>query len=234
MNGAFRLGAIAAAAAGAVPGPPPGPQDPHWAKERALLHLDGADGGTSFPDVTGRAWSIVTGTPKLTTTDPKFGSACIVLDGGAISASVPAFAAGDDFCIEMWAKTIATRIGAFFVLKNSGGSVVTALWSANSGVEVRSAMNGYGSQGNYTMTRGAWTHIALARKAGTLRMFVGGVARATHANAVGAAGGATVWIGHHADIGGTGAGHADEFRLTIGEARYDAAFTPPDAPFPNF
>jgi len=46
----------------------------------ALLHFDGNNNGTTFTDETGKTWT-ASGNAKLTTTSPKFGTACGTFDG---------------------------------------------------------------------------------------------------------------------------------------------------------
>ena len=80
-----------------------------------------------------------------------------------------------------------------------------------------------------------WVHVALTRQGNTLRAFWGG----TQVGADGTFSGsiyinsADLFIGALRDGNGSYDGWIDEFRLTVGVARYTANFTPPTAPFPN-
>jgi hypothetical protein len=77
-----------------------------------------------------------------------------------------------------------------------------------------------------TLSAGAWTHFAITRASGTLRMFIGGVQgySNSHTSAMDAT---RLRIG--ADVsGGNGYnGYIDDLRITKGFARYTANFTPP-------
>lgn len=91
---------------------------------------------------------------------------------------------------------------------------------------------------------GQWYHIAVARNAGTLRLFIDGVQAGINvtdsdtyfpSDALPCIGAATSGTNISPDsIVGTGFyGWQDEFRLTIGACRYTTNFTPPTEEFPR-
>lgn len=85
-----------------------------------LMHFDGVDGGTTFTDATGRAWSRY-GDARLSTSDKKFGSASLLLDG------VGDYAVGAD---SNW--VIGTQdfdVSSFVKLVNASGTGNETIWS---------------------------------------------------------------------------------------------------------
>lgn len=65
--------------------------NPPYANVVSLLHFNGADGSTSIVDEKGKTWTAVGGA-QLSTTNPKWGSACLVLDGATSYVTTPAHA----------------------------------------------------------------------------------------------------------------------------------------------
>lgn len=58
--------------------------DPYWSDVVALIHCDGSNGSTSFIDQKGHAVA-ANGNAQVSTTDPKFGTGCALLDGSGDS-----------------------------------------------------------------------------------------------------------------------------------------------------
>jgi hypothetical protein len=81
-----------------------------------------------------------------------------------------------------------------------------------------------------TQTTGVWNHYAFTRQSGTGRIFKDGVllASGTVSTNYGQNG---VAIG--GSLGSSTNGYVDDFRFTVGVARYTADFTPPTAPYPD-
>ena len=82
---------------------------------------------------------------------------------------------------------------------------------------------------NPAVSTGAWTHIALVRHSGTLKMYINGTAESNTASHSGQFGRShTMYFG---DQHGGGAGapqyYMDDLRITKGLARYTANFTAP-------
>jgi hypothetical protein len=84
-----------------------------------------------------------------------------------------------------------------------------------------------------------WQHLAVSKDGSTFRLFINGVLvnSATSAQSISAST-TNFLIGTYPDIAGLPAGNnyngfLDDFRITLGVARYTANFTPPTAPFPD-
>lgn len=239
MSGAFRLGVVAAAGRVSGGGGGGGGGDEHFDKVAALLHFDGADGSTSFVDVTGRTWSIATGAPTISTAQSLAGGSSLDLDPtDAISSSgfaIPAPSGTDgDFCIEFFARHSGTNGRSLLTLYGDSAALLGYLYF-NGTTSLKLTISGAGgfSGSFYSST---WAHVAIARSGTTLRFFIDGVQAGADFTTSLAATSATIRLGEDANITGPGAGvdgNVEDFRVTIGEARYTTNFTPPDAPFPD-
>ena len=188
-----------------------------------------------FETIVDRAGKAVyaQGNAKLSTTQKKFGTTSLSLDGTGDYVTVstqPDFAFGtDDFCMETWVYPTATgTYRTLFDLRDTAidtGGIILGLSDIN-------ALYFY-YNGNYrigpvgTVSTNTWSHIALARVAGVTRAFVNGTqvgSSYTDTNNYAQRG---VRMG--ADPNGNYAfpGYLDDVRISKGTGRYDTNFTAP-------
>ncbi len=207
--------------------------DPYWASVSSLMHLDGANNTTTFTDQKPGSWSR-TGTAKLTTTDAKFGTACLILDGS--SSIVKATHASADlnslpFTWEAWLNMDAGApdAGIFFALSGRGLTIETVAGKVQVGSR-NEIPNIITSSSNLPV--GVWTHLAVCRIANTIAVYIDGVnvGSATHDRQFF---NGDLQLGSYTSVSKYFKGKIDDFRLTVGVARYTANFTPPSAPFPD-
>lgn len=210
--------------------------DPYWANVTSLLHCDGADLSTTFVDQKGLIWT-ASGTAKISTTEPKFGTGAGLFDASAgcwVDAPTGdgfAFGTGD-FTIEAWVK-IAILDGNRFVFgfgPNWGVYVLTPaaiLFDGSGNRIVYQAPPGDPVPGT-----GAYTHFAVQRAAGVFTLFIDGFARGTYANSTDFTVG-NFRLGAQTTGSGGWSGYLDDLRVTKGVARYSGDFTPPTMPYPN-
>ena len=227
--------------------------DAYFANVIALLHCDGSNGGTSFPDViSANSW-----TPSSVTTNTavqKYGTASAVFVRASasnlyLSTTTTGNVGSSDFTIEAWINptTIVTTSGQnnFIACKDdiSGG---TRGWSlslsgTNSGAVTCNAFVGgtaYSVNSATVPTTGAWTHVAFCRSGQTVTLYVGGVSKGTVSlpSPTSSIGSATygVRLGSTSPIGSVYSfdGYIDDFRMTVGVCRYTSNFTP-TGPFPD-
>ncbi|GAB1407655.1 hypothetical protein MASR1M8_15740 [Thermomonas brevis] len=221
-----------------------GATDPYWANVVSLLHFDGADGGTTFVDDTGRVWTPM-GNAQVDTAQSKFGGASGLFDGSGDAIATPNVAALNfgtgDFTIELWMRTTTTSGVALVAGKHEAS---TGSWILlRNGASLQLYVSSTGSSWNMvngiaigTIAANTWAHIAVVRDGTTFRTFLNGVAGVTSTSSASVfAGAQRVVVG--GNIGGAGgdwfSGHIDELRITKGVARYTSNFTPPSAPFPD-
>jgi YD repeat-containing protein len=211
--------------------------------------MDGVHNDTLFPDASPSA-KVPTHVIAPVVTDsvaPKYGSAAASFTGGYLRyADSPDFdLAGGDFTIETWAKfspdANASRV---FIAGKSGpgginNTIALAKYASN---QLWVPWTTSTSSGNLSdpvpVAINTWIHIAVTRQGNTLSLWKNGALAASmpitgnfipnpHHFGVGVLGEYTDYYG-----GGSGTkmmGWLDEFRITKGQSRYSAAFTPPSA-----
>lgn len=218
-------------------GTPPGDTDPYFSNVSLLLHMDGANGSTTFTDSSGTPKTVSgTGGAKISTTHSKFGGASLLLNGTSGYLSTPgnsAFAFGTgDFCVEMFIRTTAMTERVLVDQYDGDGSWQFSIrngklsWYSDSYVLAGSSLG---------IADNALHHVAADRSSGVLRFFVDGVQDGSVSLATNYTKTPTLAIGAQV-FSGAGSwfpGNIDELRITKGVSRYTANFTPPAAPFPN-
>lgn len=167
------------------------PLDPYADSVVLAMHFEGANGSTTFTDLCGKTVTPV-GNAQLTTTSPKFGTACATFDGAGDYLTI---ADHDDFdfgssdiTIEFWFKSTQTtsNVGLFgrswaggytggwgFQLNGSGSGPLTLYWADYSTGSVFMQGSGTGHRD------GNWHHVAWTRSGNVHRLFLDGVQVAT-------------------------------------------------------
>jgi hypothetical protein len=215
--------------------------DPNFSDVTLLLHMDGADGSTSFPDSGPGAVSMTTnGGAVVTTAQSQFGGASASFPNSTSFLSVPTFAGAQfpgDFTIECWARFTA-GVGSnmtFLSLDDFNGSFNgrwrLMLTTSNTLMFVIND-NVRGQTGSVSGLFNTWCHVAVTRQSGNIQIFVNGDLSATASDSASLDRNITFRAGAGA-FGGWSAMFMDDLRLTKGVARYTANFTPPTAPFPD-
>lgn len=212
------------------------------------INFDGADGATRATDEYGHGVSF-NGNAKLTTTNPKYGSAALLLNGvgsgspsstqdAAVITTDDTFGFGSgDFTIEAWALRSITPVGFAMLFDfrpalENGAYPTIYLDSSNRLVYYTNDATPI-VQSSGSMPADTWQHVALSRVAGVSRLFL-------HGNQVGGDFADTsvylrpprVSIGasSYNTAGGGWGGRVDSVRFSrIG--LYAANFSPPPGPF---
>lgn len=219
---------------------------------KLLLHMDGADASTTFTDDAPVPHTFTaSGNAQLDTADRKFGAASGLFDGTGDYVDTPDNAdfnlGAQDWTVEAWVKPAtngttlricgqtdasATAAGSsFFMEKTSGNQLQLIVYDGTSSVVLLGT-----TQFSSTINPG-WHHVAAVRSGNTLMLFVDGVLEdsdvftGTVPNSAG-----------NLAIGSRGGGNAsnlwngwiDEFRLSVGIARWTSDFAVPAAPHPWF
>lgn len=217
--------------------------DPYYSSVSLLLPMTGANGSTTFTDVSPTPKTVTRNNAITSTTQSKWGNGSGYFDGTGDYLTVPnttSFRFGvDDYTVECWVyQTSRPGSGAIYDQSIYGTLSGTGylLFFLNSSTGHPAAWNGTsGVYSTIAVTLNAWSHVAWCRINGTLKIFVDGVqgASATH-NLDNSNSTETI------KIGGNGGGGNDRFfygyiqdlRITKGVARYTANFTPPNGPLP--
>lgn len=213
------------------------PTDPLFAFVSSLLHMDGIDSGTSFPDVIGANTWTPAGGIVTSTTDKKFGTASMYSGGGGYISCPTALGAGigsGDFCIEgwFWASTTGGSFdGLFDSLLNSTINGVACGYDRLGGNWQIYFGGGATSSAPVAIPTLAWTHFALDRLGTSLILYIGGspvistTSSASHSET-------SMHFGAYFNSSTNFDSFIDETRITLA-SRYSGSFTPPTSPFPD-
>lgn len=215
--------------------------DPDFANVVLLLHCDGVDGSTVFLD-SGSGGYAFTGSnnAQIDTSHARFGTASLELDGNVNSifraGTTPAFEFSADFTIEFWVKPnvlSGIQVLVDFRPVSVNGSYL-AVYLDGDGLRLYTNASDVIAGG--TLTVGDWQHVALCRRGGTTRMFLGGLQIG-----VALTGDVSSYLcGSNRPIFGlNGYFEANDFNGRIDEIRfcnvalYGYNFVPPDSVFPD-
>jgi hypothetical protein len=208
--------------------------DPDYAKVALLLHMDGANGSTTFTD-SSAAPKAVTAAPStaITTESPRFGTGAASIGGasGYIQAQGQSFGT-DDFTVEFlayisagYATLLDNRVvtpSSDLVIYDTNGANNFALYAAGANRLIAPSV-----------ASNSWVHFAVCRASGITRFFLNGVQNGGTYSDTNNYNHTTLRFGNNF-VGNAGLnGKLDEVRVTPGIARYTANFTPPTAPFPD-
>jgi len=233
--------------------------DPNFPSVSLLLHGDGTNGSTTITDSSGSPKVITAvGNAQISTAQSRFGEASMYFDGSTGNLVSPyssdhVFGTGD-FTVEGWFyfTDINTNQRALVALgdgANGSGPVYNSWTLAYRGTDASNQFMFYrydGTEYVFTTTgaplsANTWTHIAVCRASGTLRIFVNGASYYSASNSINYSAVNTnplrVALGYYGPPSGYSgprywAGFIDEIRITKA-ARYTANFTPQTAPFPD-
>lgn len=216
------------------------PHDPYYSSVVLLIHANGTNGSTSFPDNAPATHTMtVVGDAVVTTAQAKFGTGSLhAPTGGNIRTGDSAdfdFSTGD-WTIEGWVYKNSLTGDSILLRKKNFSSVYAY------DIAFSSALHAEGARGDgttaYSLTAGSgfplnqWVHVALTRNVNTMRLFQNGVLMASSVLAVG-----FTTLADNAgnlDVGSSitpSLAYYDDIRMTKGVARYTATFTPPAAQF---
>jgi hypothetical protein len=230
---------------------PTGETDPNFSSVSLLLHMDGANGSTTFTDSGPSGVSAtVSGNAKISTSNPKIGTGAGTFDGTGDYLTWSGNSGFDfgtgDFTIEMFFKMPSgMSLGSFgrVLLSNenaSWGSGAFTLYGVNSSTGRPTFwVNNY-SSGSALLTCSSgdyrdstWHHLAIVRSGSSCVMYIDGtsVATGTFSGQVGSSSRNLVLATNlvssrdlQVDV--------DEFRITK-IARYTSNFTATTTAFPD-
>lgn len=218
---------------------------------KILLHFDGANGSSALTDTNAaglsNTWTVGGGSPQITTSNAKFGPSSFNIGTVGAGASTPArsdFNVGSgDFTVDFWWNNNASVDGHWASMAGYGNSSVNpSQWSwlierkNTSGVLSVSISDGtnVGFQDGTTNlnTGNVWHHVAMVRAGGVVKAYVDGSQQISF-NWPQAVPGSTGPLKIGAGVSNTGVASSliDEFRYSVGVARWLTNFTPPTAQY---
>lgn len=205
-----------------------------------LIHADGVDASTSFPDAAGRHVITANGAAQVDTAQSVFGGASALFDGAAgtylsISGSND-FTFSSDYTIDLRVRPTVSIAGLPILFHSDPSvSLVNRIFmQINATGNVIFSINGTAQITTVAaISLDAWAHIALIRAANVTRLFING-----SQDPVTYTGGETIPAGSAFVIGARGDGGVfnfngwiDEFRILNGYAAWTGSFSSPTAAY---
>jgi 3-carboxymuconate cyclase len=229
------------------------PGDPYWDKVELLLHFDGENNGTIFPDSSRRGRTVLR-TPSIVTSTAqfKYGTASGAFLSGSnqnrhllVEWDSNLDIGAKDFTIEFWMRPTGydgrmVHIGQIISTLNATSCGISLL--ANGLLNFFASISGstvVDIASSTTVPTGAWTHVAVSRSNGVIRLFKDGVLEDEdeYAGSLTPAV-SSFYIGelNRGSITPTYPyqGYLDELRVTVGVGRYTESFTPPTEPYLDY
>lgn len=222
--------------------------DPYWNNVVLAMHMDGANGSTTFTDGKGHTVTAY-GDVEISTVESKFGGASTYFDGASYYLAIdssPDFDFVSDTEWSVWINPSSLPVAEAAILNIDGqdGSHAAHRLSLTSSGNIYCAFM-YDSNpaslninitSSDTVTVGVWTLVTVTKNGNTVKLFFNGVEKAS-GTASGAiepwVSGRKIYIGkyYHPSFPHYFHGYIDDLRITKGVARYTSDFTPPTAAF---
>jgi len=208
-----------------------------WSGVKTLLHFDNTPGSNAFLDeVPGVIWNnsgspVISASNKFDVGSGLFGS------NGYISSEVkPFFGVGEntDYTLEFWFKVVSWNAGDHAMLcldfeniqfaAQADGSFMHFFWEV-----YFNNWSTFSVVSSILTSDTNWHHIAITREFNTTRMFVDGVIAGSTNNPMAIHQTYRTYIGTRSEASVVPAGQwlLDDFRVTIGAARYTEYFLIP-------
>jgi len=216
---------------------------------KILMHFEGANGSTTFTDSnaggSAHTWS-TSGSCALSTSSPKLGVSNLhVSTVGITTPNISEFNLGtSDWTVECWLNFNGVSGGGF---KGICGQTRASASISQTGLYVyrdnsnKILAGAYSGTNTWTVTSSStfatsnWFHFAFVRSGNNLLLFINGTQEGgtlAISGAINYDSGATFGVGCvGSSVPGGYNQDVDEFRLSVGIARWTSNFTPPNAPY---
>jgi hypothetical protein len=208
-----------------------------------LLNLNGTNGSTTFTDSgsNNRSITVQNGSPSLTTTDPKFGSASLNCNNGVIgnSSAIIGDISTVDYTAEAWIyKTTTTpqTITNCSVNPVGGSTNGISFYLDTNNIVTLNNGNTVSAYSIGSAPTGVWTHLVGIKKDNKKYIYIDGILVNQPVSQTEFAGPYYAYIGGFRSGGSyfyTGTMKIDDFRLVKGKAIYDNDFVPPTGALTN-
>lgn len=206
--------------------------DPFFGNVTDLLHFNGTVGSASIINQKTNNWTAGPGS-ALSSTAPKFGNTAFApyaTTGGGATAPL-AFPIGTgDFTVEMWLYQVTSGDFYFLDIGTEASSRLSLLMHSGS----LALYDGAYHNGTDSVSLNTWHHFAVTRASGTMRLFLDGNLQCSYSDTRNLTKSGDQWYLGRDESGGSSyvwRGYIDEFRATLGVARYTASFAVPAAAF---
>ena len=201
-----------------------------------LLHMDGANAGTTFTDSAPVPLTVTVNNTTTTTSEKKFGTAGADATTTGSYLSVPAtaslnFASNASFTFDFWCKvpSAGANLNNRFFQKGSNHANGYGLFMSATNIYFGyEDANVVGFARNLVVATGNWHHIAIVRNVDAVAIYLDGVSKDTATSGTAANhNAATYWFANPSNAGSDDRwnGYMDEFRIS-NVARWTSGFTP--------
>ena len=202
-----------------------------------LLHCDGADGSTSFPDESDSNHTVTAnGDAQVDTAYSVFGGASGLFDGAGDYLSIPDsddwdFGTGD-WTIDFRLRFDNYAATTWPVMFDTGYAAGVRIMYNNNQAALEVQVAGSYEDCSWLPANGVWHHIAVVRSGNTVKTYVDGTQIGTGLDVTGKdisglTGGVTIGIDLTLGTSYALDGWIDEMRVSKGIARWTSNFTPP-------
>jgi hypothetical protein len=209
--------------------------DPYFSSVSLLLHMDGANGSTTFTDSGPNALAVTAaGSAAISTAQSKFGGASGYFNGSSgtllsASSSVLDVSSGD-FTIEFWfyASSVSSTKMLYELGTGASGDLQILIYSGT----VSFGVGGGGATVSQSVSANTWHHICCVKSGSGLFFYLNGIKSSSTTQTVNSK--TNAYIGGRSGGSLLFTGYIDDFRVTKGVARQTgSSITVPTAPYPN-
>lgn len=213
---------------------------------KILLHMDGSNGGTTFTDAniggSAHTWTPTNATTR--TSNSKFGSASLLTAAGYITTPDHAdfTLSSSDWTMDGWLNANSTSgvVGLAGQTSTLGGVAQTSITinrNASGAIVAQAAVGGtfFTVTGTTAFTDSVWRHFAFLRTGNILRLYINGAQEGGDKALSGAINNSSNnWsvgrMGENTTFTASSV-YIDEFRLSVGIARWTSNFSVPTGPY---
>ena len=203
------------------------------ANTKLLLNFTNA----GITDATAKNDLETVGNAQISNGQAKWGSTSMYFDGTGDYLVTPSKAITTleaDFTIEWWNYRNTTGNNYMFTVGDSSTSTGIEMYIGSSGAQLNVySNNGIVINAGTPPTYNTWSHYALVRYGGVVRLYVNGAQISSTWSSTASFSGA-VYVGaefYSGSVTGSANAYFNDFRITKGIARYTQSFTPPTAAF---
>jgi hypothetical protein len=220
------------------------PSDPNFASVLLLVHADGTNGSTTFPDNSSYARTLSSqNSAAVATASPKFGTGALQLTASNQALNVPHstdfnYGTGD-FTIEFWYRPANVTGNKDLYAKYNANPSGIAVQQRAAKLHILGSFNGTSwgmdtAGSSDTLAINTWSFVQVVRTSGVFTVNVDGVTTITNSSftasslSINTQG---LQLGNNYVASGGAIGMFDDYRITKGVARANAV---PTTAFPNF
>jgi hypothetical protein len=201
-------------------------------KTNLLVHMNGANAGTTFTDYSIKADTFTRSNATTSTTRSKwFDSSGSFAGNGWIKTASTSWTFAGDFTLEAW--IFQTSQGSSQQIMSTNTDATNDWeWSVNASNQLQFVATVV-IHSTGTISASTWTHVAAVQSSGTLKLYINGANDGSGSPTL-TSNGSALGIGARANVGSPTLffnGNMQEVRVSSTLARWTANFAVPSAPY---